>query len=253
MVKRKHFSIESGVSASARDKSGALNPSKTKPLERLSDEWWARSKHPERRCTAHRSDGTRGRCKNPALRFQTVCRYHGGAAKRSKEAAQRRLGEALDRMARELLGMAMDDDVSDSVKLAAIKEALALGGISAKTAVEVEHTLKPYERIISNISGVRTGSSRAESRARRGLPPADRAEPPILDAEVIDDEPLRPSVRPAAERTRRKHTSPRPNPENSLAGPYGEQKAPITGMAAIEAAAAANRAAGIHGKKRKRR
>jgi hypothetical protein len=53
-----------------------------------------------------------------------VCRYHGGAAKQVVRAARVRLQNAAEKMARELLGMATNPDVSDPVKLAAIKDAL---------------------------------------------------------------------------------------------------------------------------------
>lgn len=211
---------------------------------------WSKSRHPERRCTAHRKNGDQ--CKRAARLGTNVCDAHGARAPQVRRKAQQRLIEASDRMAKALIDIATSAE-SEPTRLAAVRDVLDRVGISSKTTVEVDVAVKPYERIISNISGVRAGSSRAESRARRGLPPAESDEPPVLDAEVIDDEPVRPPVRPAAERTGRKHTSTRPNPEPSPAGPYGEQKAPITGMAAIEAAAAANRAAGIHGKKRKRR
>jgi flavin reductase (DIM6/NTAB) family NADH-FMN oxidoreductase RutF len=47
---------------------------------------------------------------------------HGGAASQVRNAARIRLVNAADRMARELLRMAVDEKVSDSVKLAAIKD-----------------------------------------------------------------------------------------------------------------------------------
>ncbi len=63
-------------------------------------------------------------------------------------------------MARELLKMAVDENVSDAVKLAAIRDALDRAGLSAKTAVSVEIAPKPWEVIFDDI----TGGSRAESR-----------------------------------------------------------------------------------------
>jgi len=68
-------------------------------------------------------------------------------------------------MARELLKMAIDDNVADSVKFAAIRDALDRAGLAAKNAVEVEvGPLKPYEVIFERIEA----GSRAERRRRIG-------------------------------------------------------------------------------------
>jgi hypothetical protein len=70
-------------------------------------------------------------------------------------AARARLSNAADRLAQELLRMATDDNVSDSVKLAAIRDALDRGGLSVKQ--EVELTARSYEQIFEGMS-VETGS-----------------------------------------------------------------------------------------------
>ncbi|MFC9923964.1 hypothetical protein [Rhodococcus sp. NPDC127527] len=86
---------------------------------------------------------------------------------------------AADRMAERLLRMAADDDVADSVKLAAIKDALDRAGLGAKTAVEVEvGPTKAYENLMTDLLA---GGTRAESRARRGI-----VDEP-LDTEVIEE------------------------------------------------------------------
>jgi hypothetical protein len=77
-------------------------------------------------------------------------------------------------MARELLKMAVDESVSDSVKLAAIRDALDRAGLSARTAVSVEVGRRPFEVIFDDI----VGGSRAESRRRRGMPDDDELETP---------------------------------------------------------------------------
>jgi hypothetical protein len=69
-----------------------------------------------------------------------------------KAKARQRIEEAADRMARELLKMATDDNVADSVKLAAIRDALDRAGLATKNAVEVEvGPPKPYQVILETI------------------------------------------------------------------------------------------------------
>src|ERR1700758_1108371 len=129
---------------------------------------WARSAHPERRCTAHRKNGDQ--CKNAARYGTNVCDFHGAKAPQVKRKARQRIEEAADRMAWELLKMATDANVADSVKLAAIRDALDRGGLAAKNAVEVEvGPPKPYEQILDGIM-VLEGGSRADYRRSCGIP-----------------------------------------------------------------------------------
>jgi hypothetical protein len=150
---------------------------------------------PARRCTAHRKNGEQ--CRKWAILGGTVCATHGGAAKHVRNAARARLANAADRMAKELLRMATDDNVSDSVKLAAIRDALDRGGLGAKT--EIELSAKPYEMLLDNVPKLQ-GGSRAEWRRSQGIPDdSDNREPPPalvaaddspVDVEIVDDEPL---------------------------------------------------------------
>jgi hypothetical protein len=100
--------------------------------------------------------------------------------------------------------MAVDETVSDAVKLAAIRDALDRAGLSARTAVSVEVGRRPYEQIFDAISS----ESRAESRLRRGVPddeldewptpalvsggdaePSSRGADEIVDAELVESGP----------------------------------------------------------------
>ncbi|WP_287041635.1 hypothetical protein [Mycobacterium sp.] len=84
-----------------------------------------------------------------------------------KRKARQRLEEAADRMACELLKMAIDANVADSVKLAAIRDALDRAGLAAKSAVEVEvGPPKPYEHILNGITVLEGGSREAFRRSR---------------------------------------------------------------------------------------
>ena len=151
--------------------------------------------HP-RRCTAHRQDGQP--CRRYAARGANVCRVHGGAAPQVVAKARERLALAADRMARELLGIATGAE-SEAVKLAAVKDALDRAGLGAKT--EVALAVKPWEDIMGDLAGVAT-ITRAESRARRGLPddtPAPAEPMDIVDAEVVDDDAEAPECAPDAD------------------------------------------------------
>jgi hypothetical protein len=61
--------------------------------------------------------------------------------------------------------MATDPNVSESVRLSAIKDALDRAGVSAKTAVEVEvGPPKPYEQILDGLAVIESGSREAYRR-----------------------------------------------------------------------------------------
>lgn len=160
-------------------------PSKPGHIERLSEEWWA-TRAPEvkaRRCRAHRRNGDR--CGKVAMEAQQVCGTHGGRAPQAKSKARRRIDEAADRMAKQLLGIATSAE-SESVKLAAVRDALDRAGLKAPTQVELG-VAPAYEEMLQDLGGIAV-VSRAESRARRGLneetPALAGAE--IVDAEVVD-------------------------------------------------------------------
>jgi hypothetical protein len=50
--------------------------------------------------------------------------------------------------------MATDPTVGDQVRLNAIKDSLDRGGVSVRTAIDVEVTVQPWEQIMRDISGI---------------------------------------------------------------------------------------------------
>lgn len=125
---------------------------------------WSNYAEPQRRCRAHKKNGEQ--CGNASILGSTVCRYHGGASKHVKQAARARIENATDRMAKELLGMAIDPDMAPAVKLSAIKDALDRGGLKApETVVLSAGQQSGFEEIFDDIAS----GSRAASRAARGI------------------------------------------------------------------------------------
>lgn len=162
-------------------------------MNQLSDDGaidgWDRG-NPARRCTAHKKTGQR--CRRWAIRGGTVCTHHGGNTPAVKAKARRRLEDAADQLAKQLLGIA-ESAQSEQVRLAAVKDALDRAGLKAPTQVEVEVGPKPWEGLVEAVAPM----TRAESRARRGIPdttppwnpPAQleaNRELEIVDAEVVE-------------------------------------------------------------------
>lgn len=156
--------------------------SEREPLEEM---------HPLNRCKA-RSKRSGEQCRKAPMAGSTVCRNHGGAAPQVKAKARQRLEEAADRMARELLKMATDENTSDATKLAAIRDALDRAGLKPPTQVDVAVGTQPWQDLVAGVAPM----TRAESRARRGVPDdTPRLTPPkplpasdgnIVDAEVVE-------------------------------------------------------------------
>lgn len=164
------------------------DPSTPGRIVKYSEEWWA-TRSPEvraRRC--HARNGKGDQCSKVAMEAQRVCGTHGGRAPAAKLAAQRRLDEASDRMVKQLLGIAESAE-SEAVKLAAVKDVLDRAMGKATTTVEVgPKTVQPWEEVMADVVGLER-ITRAESRARQGLPPdPPRALPASEPMEVVDTE-----------------------------------------------------------------
>lgn len=141
------------------------DPSSKSRIVKWSEQWWATKAKPGvRRCKAHRKNGNR--CQRAAINGANVCPTHGGRAPQVQAAARRRLAEATDHMARELLKMAVDPNVNDAVKLKAMTEALDRGGVTTKSTATVEITAKPYEEIFD---GAVESGLRADYRRSQGI------------------------------------------------------------------------------------
>ncbi|SIM83045.1 DUF2043 domain-containing protein [Mycobacteroides abscessus] len=165
------------------------DPSSNSRIVKWSEQWWAEKAKPGvRRCKAHRKNGNR--CQRAAMDGTTVCPTHGGKAPQVQAAARRRLAEATDRMARELLKMAVDPNVNDAVKLKAMTEALDRGGVTTKSVATVEITAKPFEEIF-DADVVITAGGRADYRRSRGI--ADDSDTPPALASSTDIPALEPS------------------------------------------------------------
>lgn len=76
-----------------------------------------------RLCAAHLSDGSGRLCGRWAIRGGNVCPMHGASAPQVREAARRRLLEAADPAAAELVRLALDS-LDDRVRLQACRDIL---------------------------------------------------------------------------------------------------------------------------------
>lgn len=146
--------------------------------------------NPQKPCSARRTNGEP--CRKAAINGGNVCRTHGGAAKNVVNAARIRLQNASFQMAKELLHMATDENVSDAVKLKAITEALDRGGVMTKSSVDVDVSVKPHESIFEQMMSGSRASYRGEDDHTRALVASDYNQlPPTedkpIDVFVVDD------------------------------------------------------------------
>lgn len=94
--------------------------------------------HLKNPCTAH-SKQTGMPCKIAALPGTNVCRFHGGLAPQVQAKARQRLLEAADRVAAELVRIAVEGE-SEAVRVQAARDVLDRAGLSAKVLLEATVT-----------------------------------------------------------------------------------------------------------------
>lgn len=221
------------------------NPLTTGRVVKYSEDWWATRK-PEvraRRCHVTKKDGEQ--CGKVAMDGQRVCGTHGGRAPQAKAAARRRLDEAADRMAKQLLGIAESAE-SESVKLAAVRDALDRAGLKPPTQVEVgPKQPEPWEQLLGDVAHVTKAQHEAMKRGEP-LPPSPLPPAPepleVVDAEIVEDGP--------------EHDAPvrrRPSwAEDAEHAPQSARGQLVPLEQALEETAAANRATRVTNTRRRR-
>jgi len=148
----------------------------------------AKRQPPKRRCKARNRQGNQ--CGQAPAIGQEVCRLHGGASPQALNAARRRLEAAAERMAKNLLNLADNDqgNTPSYVQLQAINSALDRAGISGPQEVNV--TVKPYEQVYDGLVGGSLADYRRSVGDDRPVPIPERPDPlPVLDVDVIESEP----------------------------------------------------------------
>lgn len=86
------------------------------------------------RCTAHNRQG--GQCGRNSIPGGNVCNMHGGKAPQVQIAARRRLLEAVDPAAAELIRIALEGK-QENVRVSAIKELFERAGFGDPKRIEV--------------------------------------------------------------------------------------------------------------------
>lgn len=126
------------------------------------------------KCTAHSSQ-TGQPCRNNAIEGATVCRMHGGSAPQVRQKARQRLLEAVDPLMAELIRLALHGE-SESVRVAATKDALDRAGLNPKMLIESEVTIHDGGDVDREIARLAAElAERAEGRTPGGTPLAEHS------------------------------------------------------------------------------
>lgn len=141
---------------------------------------------PAKLCTARKSGG------EPCLRYrmkgQKVCGRHGGRAPQALAKARQRLEEAADRLAKELLGIAIDPDADPNTKLKAIGMALDRAGVTAKQTIAIGPDANaPWRDVLDSLVVARTTPDGRPLPPQPALPgPRNQLPPPMIEGEVVE-------------------------------------------------------------------
>lgn len=101
----------------------------------------------KRVCTAHRTDGQP--CRAAAIKGGTVCRVHGGSSPQVRDAARRRILQAAEPAAAELVEIALKEE-DPRIRLAAIRDILNRAGVREPDQ-PVEITIEMVEAEIARL------------------------------------------------------------------------------------------------------
>ncbi|MCA2255700.1 hypothetical protein JF710_21205 [Mycobacterium intracellulare] len=91
-------------------------------------------------------------------------------------------------MAKELLNMATDENVSDAVKLKAITEALDRGGVATKSSVEVGISVAPHESIFEQMMTGSRAAYRGETDSDQNPPALVATDHDAIDVAIVEDD-----------------------------------------------------------------
>jgi hypothetical protein len=174
-------------------------------------------------CLAHKKTGER--CRKAAMRGQRVCRFHGGATKASRNAAQMRLLAAAEPLVVELIRIALDKKTDDDRKLRAIMDALnRIPGLNARHVIDTvalgvdAGPSDPFEQRIRIL---------LDRTPQAPLPPAEPEPEPddedVVEAEVVEEPtPIEDGLLIKADRVQRKR--PRLLRHDELGGPTDTER-----------------------------
>jgi len=138
------------------------------------------------RCHAHKKSGEQ--CRNQALNGMTVCRFHGGATKASREKARERLLAAADPAAAVVIDIASSTRVPAAVRLAAAKDILDRVGLSARTVVEMQVEIDPGLLALVEAAHRSAVEEYGQRPALQGSISTADAMDDVIDAELAEDD-----------------------------------------------------------------